>query len=819
MTSGMPAPYAQLLAPSLSTLGPSAADQRLIGVSLLTRTEGVTDDIRVGLGIDGCALWVLRGGRLRLLDSAGDTSRLALHAEHSDMDDQAFLSGTNTSLFNPIVHNGEVVGRLGMWQASGLPITRAEWTTRVETLCARLAHEVIFLISHDRLRVEHERLHQTAMIDEVSGAWTRTAFERNLTSSIAASTRRGEPLALLLFDLIGLGGINDRLGHAAGDAALAHLTTLLRANVRSTDELGRVGGSEIALLLTNAPDRPAVCVAEKLVRRLSERPLQIGDTELTLRVRVAVTSLAPTERTGDDALARLAWTVANADDDGVRFVAADAATQPTSRTDAGLSTGTVLGGMYRLLHEVSRGATGVVYRGVDMVLDRQVAIKVLRSDLAQSPAKVAQFRREAAALAALRHPNLVGVHTAGVEQDRIYFVMELIEGTSLWSPQASAGAPRRLDDTSTIVQQIAEALEAMHGAGLIHRDVKPENVVLDRNSGRAVLVDVGTAKRYGEAGSGAGTPGFSAPESFSGEPEVFATDVYGLAATTYMLLTGTPPFGYGEPYMLLARQVDGPPDPPSQHQPGLPPAVDDVLRRGLASSPTARYRSPRQFADALTAALAPMLAEHVPIRVSVRQASPLGATMSGAHALPTSDGPCLLRGAAVRIAVRAIGVRRGEWFLRRMAEDDGDVARLLRPDIAPMSWHPAATLVGMLASAGGSAFELGKTVGMGMVVATFAQVWGADPAVASPREVLAAAPSYWDQYVTGMEVEVLEVEDDRVDLALRGPTDQAALRGIVVGALQRVAELGGADEVVVTTREVDDQRWVLSVSWSALTAA
>ncbi|MEZ4365479.1 MAG: diguanylate cyclase [Kofleriaceae bacterium] len=798
-----------------------ANEDQLLGVSLLA-AEGNAERIRAGLGLDGSALWMRIGGSLRLIDAAGDADRLTLHAERSDLDDRSFLSGTGTSLFHPLMHAGEVVGRLGMWNDAGIPIAREAWRTRVETLCERLGRELVFRISHDRLMVEHDRLRQSAMIDEVTGAWTRAAFDRNLVTSIAAAARRGEPLALVVFDLVGLERINERFGHATGDAVLAHLTTVLRSNVRSTDELGRAGGSEIALLLGNAPEQPAVCVAEKLLGRIADKPLVIGDVSITLQARASVTMVAPTERDGEAAQARAALGLAELGDavGSVRFVPTTTAS-PAVRAGQhdGLPPGTVLGGMYRIIHEISRGATGVVYRGEDLVLGRQVAIKLLRSDLAQTPARVAMFRSEAAALAALRHPNLVGVHTAGIENDRVYFVMELIEGMTLWERCRQTDAAHVLDDPAAItatILQVADALGTLHGAGLIHRDVKPENVVLDRSNGRAVLVDVGTAKRYGDRQAGAGTPGFSAPESFAGEPESFATDVYGLAATAYMLLTGVPPFGYAEPYILLARQVEGPPDAPSTHQPDLPEAVDQVILRGLDQSPSARYRSPAAFATALAGALAPLTrrpARSAPLAVRGQITQFHEVHTQPGTLDPTDDPSGMIRGAAIRIAIRAIGVRHGEWFLRRLAESDAQVARLLRPDLPPMSWQSATALAQMIDAAGPASFELGKVVGLGTVVATFAQIWGADPAAAATEDVLAAAPSYWGQYFSGQTIEIESIDAGRVALALVGEPPTGALRGVVVGTLQRIAELSGADDVTVATTEVTEDSWHLEVSW------
>src|SRR5207342_2094557 len=199
--------------------------------------------------------------------------------------------------------------------------------------------------------------------------------------------------------------------------------------------------------------------------------------------------------------------------------AEDRATQDAeSHADTGsLAEGTTVGGTYRVIHELSRGAMGVVYRGEDLGLGRAVAIKVLRSDIASDREAVAQFRAEAALLAQLHHENLVQVFALGEHAGDVYFVMELVEGQpvsdvlrttigrSEWFPTAAA---------AQIALEIGDALDAMHEVGVIHRDVKPANILLDRERDRAVLVDVGVAVKAGDTRDAAGTPGFAAPESF-----------------------------------------------------------------------------------------------------------------------------------------------------------------------------------------------------------------------------------------------------------------------------------------------------------------
>src|SRR5262249_2965850 len=162
------------------------------------------------------------------------------------------------------------------------------------------------------------------------------------------------------------------------------------------------------------------------------------------------------------------------------------------------------------------------------------------------------------------------------------FVMELVEGESLAELLArldEGGEPVPLALIERVVTQVAGALDVLHRAGAVHRDVKPANVVLDRARDRAVLVDVGGAKRDERSGEGAGTPGFGAPESFMKGDEGPGTDVYGLAATTFMLLTNLAPFGGGDVQKVLRRQLSETPAPASLLRPGLPPGADAIVLR------------------------------------------------------------------------------------------------------------------------------------------------------------------------------------------------------------------------------------------------
>src|SRR5262249_47957231 len=180
---------------------------------------------------------------------------------------------------------------------------------------------------------------------------------------------------------------------------------------------------------------------------------------------------------------------------------------------------------------------------------------------------VSRFRAEAGLLASLHHRNLVQVYALGEHAGDVYFVMELVEGQPLsevlraqlerseWFPTAAV---------AQIALEIGDALEGRQEVGVIHRDVKPANILLDRERDRAVLVDVGVAVKAGDQRDAAGTPGFAAPESFLDQADTPTTDVYGLAATVYCMLTGKPPFGAGPAPQVVQRQLNDPLAPPSE---------------------------------------------------------------------------------------------------------------------------------------------------------------------------------------------------------------------------------------------------------------
>ncbi|MEU9510159.1 protein kinase [Micromonospora sp. NPDC048170] len=272
-----------------------------------------------------------------------------------------------------------------------------------------------------------------------------------------------------------------------------------------------------------------------------------------------------------------------------------------------LTRGVVLSDRYRLDERVATGGMGAVWRCTDIMLEREVAVKVLLPALSADPEFTSRFRAEARMLAALRHPGVVAVHdvgrsglTDGSQAD--YLVMEYVDGQPLSSWLRRAG---RLDPASTmsVVAQAAEALHTAHLAGIVHRDVKPGNLLV-KADGRVVLVDFGIARSGTTAGITAanvmlGTASYMSPEQAANQPVSPATDVYALGAVAYFCLTGQPPFDGDNPLQVALRHLQEEPPP---LPPGIPAAVAALVEQAMAKRPGDRFPDAAAMADAAAGA-------------------------------------------------------------------------------------------------------------------------------------------------------------------------------------------------------------------------
>jgi eukaryotic-like serine/threonine-protein kinase len=263
---------------------------------------------------------------------------------------------------------------------------------------------------------------------------------------------------------------------------------------------------------------------------------------------------------------------------------------------------TVVDGRYRILRRLGAGGMAEVWCAEDTQLDRKVALKILQPRFAQDNEFVERFRREASSAAGLQHPNVVNVYDRGEFDGTYYIAMEYVEGASLrdlinqgMSVEAAVG----------VVRQILAAARFAHANGVIHRDLKPGNVLVDRN-GRATVTDFGIAKagpsEITQTGSVMGTAQYLSPEQAQGLEVTAASDLYSIGVILYELVTGEVPFAADSAVAVALKQVSEMPRPPSELNPAVSRALDAVVMRALAKDPANRFASADEFEAALDAA-------------------------------------------------------------------------------------------------------------------------------------------------------------------------------------------------------------------------
>ena len=268
-------------------------------------------------------------------------------------------------------------------------------------------------------------------------------------------------------------------------------------------------------------------------------------------------------------------------------------------------------GKYQIQATLGKGGMGMVYAGYDPLLDRKVAIKVLAPHLVWEEGFVERFLREARAAARIKHPNIVTVYDVGQEQDQFYFVMEYLEGQTLADHIRQRGALPP-EEALAILRPLADALDYAHEHGLVHRDVKPANIVVGDGL-RVTLTDFGIARaaqetRLTSTGTIMGTPEYMSPEQAWGEEVGYETDLYSLAIVAYEMLSGQVPFSGTTPHAVLYKQIHEPPPPIRESRPDLPEGVETVLARALAKEPGKRHGTAEAFVGELDSALAWKLA-------------------------------------------------------------------------------------------------------------------------------------------------------------------------------------------------------------------
>jgi serine/threonine-protein kinase len=315
-------------------------------------------------------------------------------------------------------------------------------------------------------------------------------------------------------------------------------------------------------------------------------------------------------------------------------------------------------GRFQIVSPLGQGGMATVYKAFQPALDRYVALKLLRAGIVDEPEQRERFEREAKAIARLRHPSIVQVFDFDTVEGQSFLVMEFIDGGTLknrMTELSSAGKRLPRGDVGRIVGEIADALDTAHHLGIVHRDVKPSNVLMSR-SGRAIMADFGIARILASSGQtqtgvGVGTPEYMSPEQGEGLPVDQQSDIYSLGVMAYELLTGRVPFRADTPLAVVLAHVRDPLPLPSTIDPTIGEDVERVLLKAMAKTPSERYATAGDFAQALSTALS---AGPATGSVAIAAAAPGAATASTASvpivaaAAPASTAPATPAVAAAR---------------------------------------------------------------------------------------------------------------------------------------------------------------------------
>jgi len=279
----------------------------------------------------------------------------------------------------------------------------------------------------------------------------------------------------------------------------------------------------------------------------------------------------------------------------------------------------VLLGRYSLERELGRGGMGIVFLARDVALDRQVAIKLLPPQLANQSGTRERFLREARLSAKLSHPNIIPIFLVEQSGDLVYFVMAYVEGETLGQRVRSRG-PLNAGAATKLLQETAWALAYAHLRGVVHRDVKPDNIMIEQGTARAVVSDFGIARATETSGGTSvgeilGTAHYMSPEQACGEAVDGRSDIYSLGIVGFFALSGKLPFDAPDIPALLAQQITKPPPPLASAAPGVPQRLAAAIDRCLEKDPGRRWQSGEQFADALTESIVAKRELPAPVRV------------------------------------------------------------------------------------------------------------------------------------------------------------------------------------------------------------
>jgi serine/threonine protein kinase/beta-lactam-binding protein with PASTA domain len=267
-----------------------------------------------------------------------------------------------------------------------------------------------------------------------------------------------------------------------------------------------------------------------------------------------------------------------------------------------------LGGRYEIIERVGGGGMALVYKALDTLLGRKVAVKILRQQFTNDDEFIKRFRREAQAAASLSHPNVVSIYDVGQDGDVHYIVMEYVEGNNL-NEKIKEQAPLQIDDAVNIACQICDALDHAHQNQIIHRDIKPHNIMIGKN-GRVKVTDFGIARAatstdITETGSVLGSVHYFSPEHAKGIQQGAKSDLYSLGIVIYQMLTGKLPFIGESPISVALKHLQAKVEEPRKVNPLIPQSVENIILRSLRKNPDERYFSAKEMLSDLETCLSP----------------------------------------------------------------------------------------------------------------------------------------------------------------------------------------------------------------------
>ena len=309
----------------------------------------------------------------------------------------------------------------------------------------------------------------------------------------------------------------------------------------------------------------------------------------------------------------------------------------------------MVGGRYRLVELLGQGGMATIYRATDTQLGRDVAVKLLRPEYLRDPDFSSRFRFEARSAASLSHPNIVGVHDYGEDPNGPFIVMELVDGEDLATILRANGAlpPRQ---AARIASAVARALAAAHAKGIVHRDVKPGNVIIGRD-GQVKVTDFGIARAVAESaltlpGTALGSVHYFSPEQARGEATTESGDIFSLGIVLFEMLTGQRPWEGDSAAAVAIARLSGPTPDPRTVRPSVPEELAAIVHRALALEPANRWSSAASFADALDGWLATGQAPAAAGAAGAGAAGAAGAAVVGAAALGAAADPTMVAGVA-----------------------------------------------------------------------------------------------------------------------------------------------------------------------------